>query len=156
MNTNWIDTAPCRGATAIFYPPGDRPRGGRPLKTPRDPWAPARAICATCPHTDACLERALDHEADGNYGRHGMAGGLTPAERQTEQRRRDGLQPTTARQANPADPMHGTLTGALKHHCPCDRCKPVKRAYMAAWRAANRDHLNAQQRAYTANRRGAA
>jgi len=157
MDNQWIDTAPCRGATRVFFPPGDRPKSGRPTKRIVDPWAKARPICAACPHREDCLERALELEAEARgIDRHGYAGGMTPGERWAEQHRRDDLPPPDARHLDPDDPMHGTLTGAIKHRCPCERCHLRKTDYMAAWRDRNRDHLNAAQRAYNANRRGAA
>lgn len=44
----WEDRAACRGLTALMYP-GNDPHG----------QARARAICATCPVIDECLDYAL-------------------------------------------------------------------------------------------------
>lgn len=55
--------------------------GGSPSGTP-EAWAPAAAICATCPLVDPCLARALDAEGtNGARSRFGMWGGKTPDER---------------------------------------------------------------------------
>jgi len=40
----------------------------------------ARRICASCPVTAECLDVAMRQEEAGG-GRHGIVGGLTPAER---------------------------------------------------------------------------
>lgn len=55
---------------------------GRSTVASPEAWAPAAAICATCPVTAACLAAAMDAEGqNGAANRHGMWGGLTPDER---------------------------------------------------------------------------
>jgi len=67
----WPENAACAGMDpTIFFPK----RGGH-----HDVYAPARAICRACPVRFPCLEETMRSELVGN--RHGMAGGLTPAER---------------------------------------------------------------------------
>lgn len=47
-----------------------------------DPYAPARAVCRRCPVVTICRDNALVDEAGFDVdSRHGMLGGLTPAER---------------------------------------------------------------------------
>lgn len=63
----WAERAACRQAdTNTFFPP----RGSR------DVAAEAKAVCATCPVRQPCLDYALE----GNE-RHGIWGGLTEKER---------------------------------------------------------------------------
>jgi WhiB family redox-sensing transcriptional regulator len=71
-DTAWRDEAACRGfETEIFFPITDEDAG------------PAKAICATCPVREACLEFALvTRQEDGIWG------GLTEAERRRIRRRR--------------------------------------------------------------------
>ena len=58
----WMDDAPCKGKTALMY-------AGT---TKGDGTNAAKAICATCPHTDACLNFALDNDLPGGvFGGHG-------------------------------------------------------------------------------------
>lgn len=52
----------------------------------------AKRICADlCPVRDLCLEEALLVERDAKSRRHGVFGGLLPAERHEEWRRRAGV-----------------------------------------------------------------
>lgn len=64
---NWRDHAACAGKDPnIFFPTrGDSTAMAR-----------AKAICATCPVTDACLQRALDESLNS-----GVHGGLSAKER---------------------------------------------------------------------------
>ena len=68
----WRDDAACRGADLdLFFPISD------------DESGPAKAICATCPVRDDCLEWALaTRQEDGIFG------GMTPSERRRTRRRR--------------------------------------------------------------------
>jgi WhiB family redox-sensing transcriptional regulator len=68
----WFAEAACRGVeTAVFFPKSDADAG------------PAKAICATCPVREACLEYALTtRPAEGVFG------GMTPIERHRLIRRR--------------------------------------------------------------------
>jgi len=62
----WKEVGRCRGASpADFYPDNDE-----------DPGDEAKAICATCPVTEACLEYALVHSE-----KLGVWGGYTARER---------------------------------------------------------------------------
>lgn len=71
----WTDDATCRGkATDIFFPPVGRNA------------TEAKAICAACPVREACLTEALATESVNH--RFGVRGGMTPAERDVEARRR--------------------------------------------------------------------
>jgi Transcription factor WhiB len=71
----WLDDAPCRGLTHLYYP-SIANTGRRGNKT-NDPYAKARLICNTCPHTELCLQAA---------DKHGMWGGQTPDQRHTRNR----------------------------------------------------------------------
>ena len=65
MNLTWRQHAACRGADPdIFYPSSD------------EEAEEAKAICATCPVRQACLEHAL-----ANRERDGVWGGATERER---------------------------------------------------------------------------
>ena len=70
--TDFFDDAACRDTdTAVFFPTSDAHA------------AEAKAICATCPVREACLEFALEtRPADGVWG------GLTSIERHRVIRRR--------------------------------------------------------------------
>jgi WhiB family redox-sensing transcriptional regulator len=52
----------------------------------------AKAVCRRCEIREACLEYALDREAQpGVYGAYGVYGGMSPAERdEVRRRRREG------------------------------------------------------------------
>jgi len=72
VNDVWRDQAACRGLdTAIFFPSSDVEAGA------------AKAVCATCPVRDSCLEWAL-----GTRQEDGVWGGLTDTERRRLRRRR--------------------------------------------------------------------
>ena len=65
MNLSWRQHAACRGADPdTFYPATD------------EEAEEAKAVCATCPVRQACLEYAL-----ANRERDGVWGGLTERER---------------------------------------------------------------------------
>lgn len=63
------------GACAELDPEDFYPEGGQ--RHVRQSYERARVVCATCPVAQRCLSYALEHEE-----RHGMWGGLTPAERE--------------------------------------------------------------------------
>ena len=69
---DWYDDAECRGAdTSVFFPVSEADADR------------AKAICATCPVAEACLEYAIDtRQPDGVWG------GMTPTERHRLLRRR--------------------------------------------------------------------
>ena len=71
-DTDFFEDAACHGAdTSVFFPVSD---------TYADE---AKAICATCPVAEQCLEYAIDtHQGDGVWG------GLTALERHRLVRRR--------------------------------------------------------------------
>jgi WhiB family redox-sensing transcriptional regulator len=72
--TNWFDDAACQGAdTDVFFP----------LSASGEAAAEAKAICATCPVRELCLEHALENRPPD-----GIWGGLTPIERHRLIRRR--------------------------------------------------------------------
>jgi WhiB family transcriptional regulator, redox-sensing transcriptional regulator len=70
--TSWRQHAACRDLdTNVFFPLSD------------DEAAPAKAVCATCPVREDCLEFALaTRQSDGVWG------GLTESERRRLRRRR--------------------------------------------------------------------
>jgi WhiB family redox-sensing transcriptional regulator len=70
--TDFFADAACRGAdTSVFFPVSDSFADE------------AKAICATCPVSEQCLEYAVEtHQPDGVWG------GLTPIERHRLVRRR--------------------------------------------------------------------
>jgi WhiB family redox-sensing transcriptional regulator len=61
---SWQQYAECRGLTTLFY------------VEIGESTAPAKAVCATCPVTQQCLQYALDH-----HERFGIWGGHTTRER---------------------------------------------------------------------------
>jgi len=70
--TDWYDDAACRDAdTELFFPVSDAHA------------ADAKAICASCPVREDCLEFALETRSP-----EGVWGGLTPIERHRLIRRR--------------------------------------------------------------------
>lgn len=70
----WRDLALCLGGpTDLWFPP----RG--------EPTAPAKAVCASCPVRQECLDHAIRNDE-----RHDMWGGLTPSERASARCRRPG------------------------------------------------------------------
>jgi WhiB family redox-sensing transcriptional regulator len=72
ITTSWRDQAACRGLDPdIFYPVSD------------DDADMAKAVCATCPVREACLEYAL-----ANRERDGIWGGATERERRRMVRQR--------------------------------------------------------------------
>lgn len=75
----WSDQAACRSVSDpdLFFP------DGWGTKAHRQQVAEAKAVCGRCPVRAECLNDALDR-ADV----HGVAGGLTPEEREPLLRRR--------------------------------------------------------------------
>ena len=72
MNLSWRQRAACKGVDPdIFYPTSD------------EEAEEAKAICATCPVREACLEYAL-----ANRERDGVWGGATERERRRMVRQR--------------------------------------------------------------------
>lgn len=111
--TDWRDRAACLGLDPLFDTVVDH----------REDLAAARKavdICATCPVTQVCLDDALEEEAGlPTRGRHGIRGGLTPAER----RKLDTATPADRRRSI----RHGTEGGYSEHRRrgedPCRLCR---------------------------------
>jgi len=69
----WHDHAACSGESSVrFYPPSHPERRAARLRRE----SRARAVCASCPVRDDCLQHAIDHGE-----RYGIWGGLTDRER---------------------------------------------------------------------------
>ena len=82
----WRDDAACRdsGAEGFF------PDSSDPLE-----YDAPRAVCRACPVREKCLTDQLAWEGGIASGaRHGMFGGLTPAERYAVHRGRRGMEVT--------------------------------------------------------------
>jgi len=72
QHEDWYDDAECRGAdTSVFFPVSEAGADE------------AKAICATCPVAEACLEYAVATRQP-----EGVWGGMTPTERHRLIRRR--------------------------------------------------------------------
>jgi WhiB family transcriptional regulator, redox-sensing transcriptional regulator len=85
-STDFFAEAACQGAdTAVFFPVSDTFAGE------------AKAICATCPVAEACLEYAIaTRQGDGVWG------GLTAVERHRLLRRRQKVAREQARETSAA------------------------------------------------------
>lgn len=77
---DWRHDRACTDADAELFYPTEHATSTDPAKRAAA-WAPARAICDTCPVKAACLEDALTWEPGGVYYRFGLRGGLDPRER---------------------------------------------------------------------------
>ena len=119
LRPSWMAKGACVGTDpdAFFPPPGP--------KTDRD----AKAICATCPVVDTCLEYALTNHLDGIWGN-----------TNGRERKRLGAKPRPPR--GPID--HGTQAGYKAHgrlgEQPCAECK-------AAWSRRSADQRSARRMA---------
>jgi transcription factor WhiB len=70
----WHDDAACAGRPgSLFFPEADG-RHPRPSSV-----RAAKAVCGRCPVRATCLEDVMTHES--RWYRHGVVGGLSPAER---------------------------------------------------------------------------
>lgn len=79
MSLAWILRAACRGADPETWFP-TRPSGRFSLENPPpDVDLPAKRICGNCPVRSECLRFAMENEVRSH--RHGIYGGLNPAER---------------------------------------------------------------------------
>lgn len=85
----WWDKAACRTVNPEVF---DRPitwkenRGQRP----KDPWAIARAVCASCPVQLQCLDFVLEEDvAVRNHGHEAFAAGLEPHQIEQVRRQRE-------------------------------------------------------------------
>jgi WhiB family transcriptional regulator, redox-sensing transcriptional regulator len=97
----------CKGMSedvSFFYPDEDDIEGGKE----------ACRFCMGCKVLDACRENALI-----NNEQYGIQGGMTPAERRLERRRRN--------YEGTLDIEHGTAKGARQHYRlgerPCAECR---------------------------------
>lgn len=145
----WMAYAACRGHdTNIWFPTLRRGRNGVD-------WAPARAICATCPSQAACLDFAMRTERQLTaWSRDGMYGGYTPRER--GKLARGERLPTVAqlvarddavavRRRPTADPSAcGTQAGYMRHR---RRDEPACPACRHAWAAASKRRQQARRQA---------
>jgi WhiB family redox-sensing transcriptional regulator len=83
VNLSWQERAACRGLkTEVFFP-----RGVSEKK-----FDAAKAVCATCTEKEPCLKLVLHLEPFED--RWGVYGGLTPAERIYERKKRNGRRVT--------------------------------------------------------------
>lgn len=79
MNEDWRERAKCRGMdTSIFFP---NVRG----KSADVVYADGKKICAYCPVRKQCFTLSEEFVSSGD--RHGLFGGLTPAERKLRRRK---------------------------------------------------------------------
>lgn len=112
-----MTAAACHGMDVTIFFPGNEPASQSTA------WDQARAVCATCPILEDCLNRALRDEEH-----HGMWGGKTPRERRTTARR--------TRRNTPA--VCGTVAGYMRHHRlherACDGCKEANAQHSAKYR----------------------
>ena len=70
--SDWRQDAECRDIpTDLFYPDAHD----------KDPYFVKQRWCRRCRVLGECLTDTLDHEARNPGGRHGIYGGMTPAER---------------------------------------------------------------------------
>ena len=106
-DSTWEDHAACRlpQHADVDWFPGK----GDSLAVQR-----AKAVCATCPVRQACLDDQLGE-------RFGVRGGMSEKERRVERKRRGGLQ-----RGGPKAIAHGTDAGATQHRrrgeTPCEAC----------------------------------
>lgn len=74
MNSDWLQSAACRGVPSeIFYPELPE-RGGA------GDYRAALALCAQCPVKTECLAEELGY---GRFDQHGIRGGLTSSARRS-------------------------------------------------------------------------
>lgn len=107
--SSWRDEAACKGmpASIFFIERGENDR-------------PAKAICATCPVKEPCLEFALE-----SGEQHGVWGGTSERQRRRMRAKMPGFR-SVKRVAE-----CGTESGAYRHwanHEPiCDACREARR-----------------------------
>ena len=124
LRPSWMAKGACVGTDpdAFFPPPGP--------KTDRD----AKAICATCPVVDTCLEYALTNHLDGVWGN-------------PNGRERKRLRPAAKRKPGPPPaPItnHGTQAGYQAHRRRAEDACPE---CLAAWSRRSADQRSARRMA---------
>lgn len=73
---DWFETAMCRGLPTNWWHPTKGMNRNR-----RKDTAAARAVCAVCPHTAACLDYGRQTKSSGIYGGVLLTIGSLPRER---------------------------------------------------------------------------
>jgi hypothetical protein len=129
---DWRDQALCRNRNPEWwFPTGDAHTYQYAAQAER-----ALAICRTCPVRQPCLEYALARLP------HGVAGGMTEAQRSRLRLKNPGLVPDSAKQPDP-DPVRpecGSEAGYQRHHRRNEpKCRPCLEAM--------NDRRNARERA---------
>lgn len=116
---HWTDQAACKGFEDVMFPAAaDDEQQTRPGKT----------MCARCPVRETCLDEAMRIE-DGTSRstRHGLAGGLGPAERWKRDRVRVDPPPAPKRGGRTRAEC-GTRHARLRHRRygeTCHICNPA-------------------------------
>jgi WhiB family transcriptional regulator, redox-sensing transcriptional regulator len=114
VTVDWFDLAACRRHPQELWYPKQWKNGDREI------YAAARAICATCPVAEECLEYCL--ALPSHIGNIGMWAGTTPEERKVIRRQREHA---AGRQSN--RPGHGTPKAWVRHlladQAPCKTCR---------------------------------
>ncbi len=95
----------------------------------------AKAVCATCPVREACLEFSL------SVAEYGIFGGENEKARRKERRKRGIVREKAV------DAKCGTASGARRHNREgepsCDACASAQREYHRGRRAASRERAEA-------------
>jgi hypothetical protein len=114
--SNWYQRAACRGLPLRLW-----------FTAPGESVDPGKRICQECPVKAFCLEDVLAWEgATGTTGRHGIAGGLSPAERSAEWQARKNAD-TAPDPIDHSRREHGSEAGYKQHRRrgekPCPACR---------------------------------
>jgi WhiB family redox-sensing transcriptional regulator len=121
MTADWRPLAACRSHDPNLW---------FPERGQSDHVRQAKAICASCPVREQCLEQAI---ADGETV--GIWGGLSGREMKAERKRRAGGRrgPKPGTTLKPI--KHGTISGYSAHRYrgerPCQSCREAAAAYKA-------------------------
>lgn len=128
MTTHWTSNATCRDHEDpdLWFPSSYI--GGPANRQLHE----ARAECLSCPVRQACLDEAMRKERGLSAdGRHGVVGGLTPAERFALDAPNQGTRPRC-----------GTLSAYRAHRSasenPCAPCKDAYEVHVERMQAAGR------------------
>ena len=120
VETWWKQAACADTDKDVFYPPKANDVNYRAIV------AAAKAICATCPVRDACLEYALDNNEE-----FGIWGGTTASQRDQMKWKRSAPRKSRANPDRQLAPC-GTKAAALRHwrhgETPCDACRKANAA----------------------------